>query len=104
MGFLSRKPDPDKELARAIATNGVSGRATVLLMSAGADGRHEFLLDVGGEQRRVSQRMAPDALHRVAVGEPVSVMFDPDDATRTIILGHANYRMTEHGLIRVEDI
>jgi hypothetical protein len=104
MGILSRKPDPDKDLARAIAENGISGRATVLLMSEGADGRHEFLLDVGGEQRRVSQRMAPQALYKIAVGEPLSVMYDPADVSSTIILGHANYRMTEHGMIRVEDV
>jgi hypothetical protein len=31
-------------------------------------------------------------------------MYDPADVSSTIILGHANYRMTEHGMIRVEDV
>jgi hypothetical protein len=104
MGLFSRKPDPDKELAKAVAKRGVAGRATVVEMREGADGRHEFTLEIDGARCRVSQRMSPPTLHKVAPGEPLSVLYDPNDISQVVILGHADYRMTEHGMVRVEDI
>ena len=43
-------------------------------------------------------------LHGIAPGEPLSVMYDREDPSRVVIMGHANYRVTEHGVVRVEDI
>ena len=98
------KSDPDKELAKAIAKRGVAGRATVVDMREGEEGRHEFTLELNGAQCRVSQRMNKYTLHGVAPGEPLSVMYDREDPSRVVIMGHANYRVTEHGVVKVEDV
>jgi len=82
----------------------VAGRATVVDLREGEDGRYESTIELNGAQCRVSQRMNAYTLHGIAPGEPLSVMYDREDPSKLVIMGHAHYRVTERAWCRVEDV
>ena len=102
MGLFSRRKDPDRELAAAIAKRGVRARGTI--ESAALDGdRHVFSVsfEVGetGEKRTatISQRMAPQTLVGLEPGEPVDLSYDAEDPGTAMVWGSPKYATTERG-------
>jgi len=102
VGLFSRRKDPDRELAAAIAKRGVRVRGTI--ESASMDGeRHVF--EVGfetedtGERRTVTinQRMAPQTLVGLEPGEPVEISYDSEDPDVAMIWGSPKFATTERG-------
>lgn len=103
MGLFRRTPNPEKELAAALAKRGVGGRATVVAMRETGSTRQEtareieFTLDLalpdGGTVRTVHrQYMNRYTLHGLAPGEPASVMYDRDDPQAIMVRGHPRFR------------
>jgi hypothetical protein len=103
MGLFSRKQDPEAELAKALATRGVRGRATVVSMretGAERDGvakEVEFVLDLAVEGQgtvrvSTSQFMNRFTLHGLAAGEPARVLYDRDDPQKLMVEGHTRFR------------
>jgi hypothetical protein len=119
MGLFSRKGDPGKELAKALALRGTEGRATVVSMREtgneheGIAKEIEFVLDLEVQERgtvRVTalQYMNRFTLHKLAPGEPARVMYDRDDPQQLMVEGHARYRTDVIGgdivVVEVEDV
>jgi len=119
MGLFSRKPNPEAELAKALAQRGVPGRATVVSMRETGNERDgiakeiEFVLDLevrdqGTVRVATSQYMNRFTLHKLAPGEPARVMYDRDDPEKVLVEGHARYRTdivaNEIVVIEVEDV
>jgi hypothetical protein len=103
MGLFRRKPNPEKELAAALAKRGVGGRATVVAMTETGNEREqvareiEFTLDLalpdGATVRTVHrQYMNRYTLHGLAPGEPASVLYDRDDPRTIMVRGHPRFR------------
>ncbi|MDO8183994.1 hypothetical protein Q5424_08130 [Conexibacter sp. JD483] len=103
MGLFKRKPNPDKELASALAQRGVAGRATVVAMTetgairAEVAREVEFTLDLalpdGSTVRTVHRQfMNRFTLHGLAPGEPASVMYDREDPRTVMVQGHPRFR------------
>lgn len=119
MGLFSRKPNPDKELAAALAKRGVGGRATVVAMRETGNVRQEvareieFTLDLalpdGATARTVHrQYMNRYTLHGLAPGEPVRVLYDRDDPQTIMVRGHPRFRTDVVGgdivIVEVQDL
>src|SRR5690348_853853 len=119
MGLFSRKEDPQKELAKALATRGTGGRATVVSMRETGNEREgvakevEFVLDLelpeqGTLRVTTLQYMNRFTLHKLAPGEPARVMYDRDDPQKLMVEGHARYRTDVIGgdivVVEVEDV
>lgn len=119
MGLFSRKPNPDKELASALAKRGVGGRARVVAMRETGNVRQEvareieFTLDValpdGAAARTVHrQYMNRWTLHGLAPGEPVRVLYDRDDPQTIMVRGHPRFRTDVVGgeivIVEVQDL
>lgn len=119
MGLFSRKPNPDKELASALAKRGVGGRATVVAMRETGKVREqvareiEFTLDValpdGATARTVHrQYMNRYTLHGLAPGEPARVLYDRDDPQTIMVSGHPRFRTDVVGgeivIVEVQDL
>jgi hypothetical protein len=116
MGLLNRKPDPEKELAKALAKRGVAGRATVIEMrETGAEREGvareiEFTLALPAAGREFTHRqyMNRYARHGLAPGEPARVLYDRDEPTRVTVLGHPRFRPDYRGgelvVVEVEDL
>jgi hypothetical protein len=119
MGLFSRKVDPEAELAKALASRGTAGRATVVSMRETGNERDgvakeiEFVLDVEVPERgtvrvTTSQYMNRYTLHKLAPGEPARVMYDRDDPQKVMVEGHLRYRTevvaSEIVVVEVEDV
>ncbi|MBS1880210.1 MAG: hypothetical protein JST31_11890 [Actinobacteria bacterium] len=119
MGLFSRKENPEKELAKALAVRGRQGRATVVSMRETGNERDgiakeiEFTLDLelpeAGSTRVVtSLYMNRYTLHKLAPGEPARVIYDRDDPQKLLVEGHARYRTevvaSEIVVVEVEDV
>jgi hypothetical protein len=116
MGLLNRKPDPEKELAKALAARGVPGRATVIAMrETGAEREGvareiEFTLALPAAGGEVTHRqfMNRYTLHGLAPGEPARVLYDRDDPARLSVMGHPRFRTDYKGgelvVVEVEDL
>lgn len=119
MGLFRRKPNPDKELAAALAKRGVGGRATVVAMRETGNVRQEvareveFTLDLalpdGAAVRTVHrQYMNRYTLHGLAPGEPVRVLYDRDDPQTIMVRGHPRFRTDVVGgeivIVEVQDL
>jgi hypothetical protein len=119
MGLFSRKGDPEKELAKALATRGTQGRATVVSMRETGNEREgvakeiEFVLDLevpeqGTVRVTTLQYMNRFTLHKLAPGEPARVMYDREDPQKLMVEGHARYRTDVIGgdivVVEVEDV
>jgi hypothetical protein len=103
MGLFSRKANPEAELAKALATRGVSGRAVVVSMTETGQERDgvakeiEFVLDLevegAGTVRTTSRQfMNRYTLHGLAAGEPARVLYDRDDPQKLLVEGHTRFR------------
>ncbi len=119
MGLFKRKPNPEQELASALAHRGVGGRATVVAMRETGATRAdvarevEFTLDLAlpsGETVRTVHRqyMNRFTLHGVAPGEPVRVLYDRDDPRTLMVRGHPRFRTDVVGgeivIVEVQDL
>ncbi len=119
MGLFKRKPNPEKELASALAKRGVAGRATVIEMRETGAVRAEvareveFTLDLAlpdGTTVRTVQRqyMNRFTLHGLAPGEPVRVLYDRDDPRTLMVRGHPRFRTDVVGgeivIVEVQDL
>ncbi|HST41750.1 MAG TPA: hypothetical protein VLK58_19680 [Conexibacter sp.] len=119
MGLFSRKPNPEKELAAALAKRGVGGRATIVAMRETGSIRQEvareieFTLDLalpdGATARTVHrQYMNRYTLHGLAPGEPVRVLYDRDDPQTIMVRGHPRFRTDVVGgdivIVEVQDL
>jgi hypothetical protein len=110
MGFLSRRADPTKELARAIARRGVRVRGTVEAFELAGDVatvRLRFRPQGAAEDTvtTVTQPMAPQVRVGLEPGAPVMLSYDRDDPQTALIWGSPRYRTTETGaVVRVVDI
>ncbi len=119
MGLFRRKPNPEKELASALASRGVAGRATVVEMHETGAVRAEvareveFTLDLAlpsGETVRTVHRqyMNRFTLHGLAPGEPVRVLYDRDDPQTLMVRGHPRFRTDvvagEIVIVEVQDL
>ena len=119
MGLFKRKPNPEKELAAALAKRGVGGRATVVAMRetgavrADVAREVEFTLDLalpdGAVVRTVHrQYMNRFTLHGLAPGEPVRVLYDSDDPRTLMVRGHPRFRTDVVGgeivIVEVQDL
>ena len=119
MGLFSRKGSPEKDLAKALATRGTQGRATVVSMREtgnehdGVAKEIEFVLDLevpGQGTVRVTtlQYMNRFTLHKLAPGEPARVMYDREDPQKLMVEGHVRYRTDVIGgdivVVEVEDV
>jgi hypothetical protein len=119
VGFFKRKSNPEKELAAALASRGVSGRATVVAMHATGATREqiareiEFTLDLalpdGTTVRTVHrQYMNRYTLHGLAPGEPARVLYDRDDPHALMVSGHPRFRTDVVGgeivIVEVQDL
>ena len=103
MGLFDRKRSPEDELAKALASRGTPGRASVVSMRETGNEREgiakeiEFVLDLeipGEGTRRVTalQYMNRYTLHALAPGEPARVLYDRDDPEKLLVEGHARFR------------
>jgi hypothetical protein len=119
MGLFRRTPNPEKELAAALAKRGVGGRATVVAMTETGNEREqvareiEFTLDLalpdGATVRTVHrQYMNRYTLHGLAPGEPASVLYDRDDPRTIMVRGHPRFRTDVVGgdivIVEVQDL
>ena len=102
MGLFSRRKDPDRELATAIAKRGVRTRGTLESIARDGD-RHvfsvRFEIEETGEQRTatISQRMAPQTIVGLEPGEPVDISYDAKDPGTAMVWGSPKYATTERG-------
>jgi hypothetical protein len=105
MGLLNRKPDPEKELAKALAKRGVPGRAIVIAMRETGEEREgvareiEFTLSLPAAGGEVTHRqfMNRYTSHGLAPGEPARVLYDRDDPARLSVMGHPRFRTDYKG-------
>jgi hypothetical protein len=119
MGLFSRKGNPEAELAKALATRGVQGRAAVVSMRETGQERDgvakeiEFVLDLDAGENgtvRVTHRqfMNRYTLHGLAAGEPARVMYDRDDPQALMVEGHVRFRTevvaNEIVVVEVQDL
>jgi hypothetical protein len=110
MGFLSRRPDPAKELARAIARRGVRTRGTVETFELAGDVatvRVRFRAEGAAADTvtTVTQAMAPQVRVGLDPGAPVSLSYDRDAPETVLIWGSPRYSVTESGaVVRVVDV
>jgi hypothetical protein len=119
MGLFSRKGDPEKELAKALAERGTPGRATVVSMRETGNEREqvakeiEFVLDLqvpeqGTMRVTTLQYMNRFTLHKLAPGEPARVIYDREEPQKLMVEGHARYRTDVIGgdivVVEVEDV
>jgi hypothetical protein len=110
MGFFSRKPDPAKELARAIATRGVRVRGTVESIAFDGD-----LATIGVRFRpegaavdtvaTATHNLAPQSRVGLEPDAPVTLSYDRDDPQTVLVWGSPRYSTTENGeVVRVVDV
>ena len=110
MGFLSRRPDPAKELARAIARRGVRTRGTIEAFSLAGDVatvRVRFRPEGAAADTiaTVTQTMAAQVRVGLEPGAPVTLSYDRDAPETVLIWGSPRYAMTESGgVVRVVDV
>lgn len=103
MGLFSRKKDPAKELAEAIAKRGVRVRGSI------EEFTEEGPLKVvtvrfttqDGEVRSetLRQAMTPQVATGLAPGEEVEISYDRDDPSVAMIWGSPKYTTTEQGAV-----
>jgi hypothetical protein len=102
VGLFSRRKDPDRELAAAIAKRGVRARGTIGSLTTDGE-RHvfEITFEVAATAERrtvtISQRMAPQALVGLEPGEPVDISYDEADPEVAMVWGSPKYTTTETG-------
>jgi hypothetical protein len=110
MGFLSRRADPSRELARAIAKRGVRVRGTVEAFELNGDVavvRVRFRAQGAPADTvtTVTQTMAPQVRVGLEPGAPVTLSYDRSEPETVLIWGSPRYRTTETGaVVRVVDI
>ena len=119
MGLFRKKGSPEGDLAKALASRGTQGRATVVSMRETGNERDgvakeiEFVLDLeipgqGTERVTTAQYMNRFTLHKLAPGEPARVMYDRDDPQKVMVEGHVRYRTDvvagDIVVIEVEDV
>ena len=110
MGLFSRRGDPSKDLARAIATRGVRVRGTVEaidLTGDVAEVRVRFRAEgaTADTVTTVRQAMAPQVRIGLEPGAPVTLSYDRDDPGTVLIWGSPRYGTTENGaVVRVVDV
>ena len=110
MGLFSRRSDPTRDLARAIATRGVRVRGTVETFDLEGDVavvRVRFRVEGAGADTVVTVRqpMAPQVQVGLEPGAPVSLSYDRDDPNTVLIWGSPLYRTTEEGaVVRAVDV
>ena len=102
MGLFSRRKDPDRELAAAIAKRGVRTRGRIESSSTEGDRNVfevSFATEETGESRTVTirQRMAPQTLVGLEPGEPVEISYDAENPDAAMIWGSPKYATTERG-------
>jgi hypothetical protein len=109
-GFLSRRADPTKELASAIARRGVRVRGTIESIAFDGDlatARVRF------RPEGATNEIVATATHNLAqqsrVGlepdAPVTLSYDRDDPQTVLIWGSPRYGTTESGaVVRVVDV
>jgi hypothetical protein len=102
MGLFSRRKDPDRDLAAAIAKRGVRARGKIEAVDR--DGEHHVftvtfpLAGPGGQETAtIRQRMTRQALVGLEPGEPVDISYDEADPAVAIVWGSPNYTVTEAG-------
>lgn len=103
MGLFSRRKDPTRELAAAIARRGVRARGTIEALSA-EGGSHRVtvsFLTESGEQvtTTILQALAPQALVGLEPGEPVDISYDSEDPATAMIWGSPKFTVTETGAV-----
>jgi hypothetical protein len=100
---LFGKKSPEDELAKALATRGTQGRATVVSMRETGNEREgvakeiEFVLDLevpdqGTVRVTTLQYMNRYTLHALAPGEVARVLYDRDDPGKLMVEGHVRFR------------
>lgn len=110
MGFLSRRRDPNRDLARAIAKRGVRTRGTIdSIQRDGTEVTVRLRFTAQGVAREqtvtVRQTMAPQAQVGLEPGEPVEISYDADAPETVLIWGSPKYRVTETGaVVRAVDV
>ena len=109
MGLFSRKKDPAKELAAAIARRGVRTRGTITGMRLLDGIDYEFTIAFAPEGQKtrtviIKQAMPEQTLHGLTRGEPVELSYDRDDPSVAMVWGSPHYRVIEGNVVRVEDV
>jgi hypothetical protein len=100
---LFGKKSPADELAKALATRGTQGRATVVSMRETGNERDgvakeiEFVLDLavpdqGTVRVTTLQYMNRYTLHALAPGETARVLYDRNDPGKLMVEGHVRFR------------
>jgi hypothetical protein len=109
MGLFSRRKDPDKALAGAIARRGVRVRGEILAVSPEGD-RHAITVRFAPEGKSartltVHQRFNAKTLVGIEPGQPVSLSYDRDDPAVVLIWGNPRYTTTKQGaVVRAVDV
>jgi hypothetical protein len=110
VGLFSRRKDPTRDLARAIATRGVRVRGMVEAFDVEGDvavARVRFRPEGAAADTVVTirQAMPPQVQVGLEPGAPVSLSYDRDDPTAVVIWGSPLYRTTETGaVVRAVDV
>ena len=114
MGLFGRKPDPDRERAKAIAKRGVSTRAQIDAVRAtgetrGGVGREleltlSFTTREGAPVRAVAKQYFNDITATgLDAGEVAEIMYDREEPQTIVVMGSARYRMVDGALVEVVD-
>ena len=113
MGLFSRKPDPDRDRAKAIAKRGVGAKARIEAVRAtgetrgGGAGREleltlAFTTEAGAPFRAVVKQYFNDITATgLDPGEVAEIMYDRDDPATVVVMGSARYRMVDGALVEV---
>jgi hypothetical protein len=114
VGLFGRKPDPDRERAKAIAKRGVSTRAQIDAVRAtgerrGAVGREleltlSFTTREGAPVRAVVKQFFNDITATgLDAGEVAEIVYDREEPQTIVVMGSARYRMVDGALVEVVD-
>jgi hypothetical protein len=115
VGLFGRKPDPDRDRAKAIAKRGVGARAQIDAVRATGETRDRgvsreleltlsFTTREGAPVRAVVEQYFNDITATgLDPGEVAEIMYDREEPQTIVIMGSARYRMVDGALVEVVD-
>ena len=113
MGLFSRKPDPDRDRAKAIAKRGVGAKAQIEAVRATGETRGDgvgreleltlaFTTRDGAPYRAVVKQYFNDITATgLEPGEVAEIMYDREEPGTIVVMGSARYRMIDGALVEV---
>ena len=113
MGLFSRKPDPDRDRAKAIAKRGVGAKAQIEAVRATGETRGDgvgreleltlaFTTRDGAPYRAVVKQYFNDITATgLEPGEVAEIMYDREEPSTVVVMGSARYRVVDGVLVEV---